>query len=181
MEALLSSGGPQTDVLVGPLKYGLGGDIYPQGSYIQQRRQATTFSNVNSAEAGGGVRTITINIGSSSEWIDPSTILLSFLITNRDTGLDLFPATPNPAVLFSRLQIRMGSTLIEDIEQYGKLCNIMTKFSMSPGKMMDMNQLGFGTEHPATNPNHFLAGQHEARKIEKTWHKSKFQTCVHEI
>ena len=151
MEALLSSGGPQTDVLVGPLKYGLD----PQGSYIQQRRQATTFSNVNSAEAGGGVRTITINVGSSSEWIDPSTILLSFLITNRSTTLDLFPATPNPAVLFNRLQLRMGSTLIEDIEQYGKLSNIMTKLSMSPGKMMDMNQLGFGTENVATNPNPF--------------------------
>ena len=31
MEALLSSGGPESDVLVGPLKYGLD----PQGSYVQ--------------------------------------------------------------------------------------------------------------------------------------------------
>ena len=77
MEALLSSGGPETDVLVGPLKYGLD----PQGSYIQQRRSSTTFSNVNSASPLG-VRTITINVGSF--WLDPSTVLVSMLITNTD-------------------------------------------------------------------------------------------------
>ena len=78
MEALLSSGGPQTDVLVGPLKFGLDS----QGSYVTQRRQSTTFSNVNSASPAG-VKTITINCGSSSEWLDPSTVLPSFLLLTR--------------------------------------------------------------------------------------------------
>ena len=79
MEALLSSN-PQSDVLVGPLKFGLD----PQGSYVQGSRESTTFSNVNSASPAG-VKTITINVGSSSEWLDSSTVLLSFLITNNDT------------------------------------------------------------------------------------------------
>ena len=79
MEALLSLGGPQSDILVGPLKFGLD----PQGSYVQQRRNSTTFSNVISASPAG-VKTITINCGSSSERLDPSTVLLSFLITNTD-------------------------------------------------------------------------------------------------
>ena len=39
MEALLSSGGAETDVLVGNLSYGLD----PQGSYVTHRRQSTTF------------------------------------------------------------------------------------------------------------------------------------------
>ena len=110
MEALLSSGGPQTDVLVGPLKYGLD----PQVSYVTQRRQSTTFSNVNSASLAG-VKTNTINVGSSSEWLDPSTVLLSFLITYGDGNNALWPATPSAACLFDRLQVRLSSTLIEDI------------------------------------------------------------------
>ena len=105
MEALLSSGGPQLDTLVGPLKFGLD----PQGSYVSQRRQSTTFSNVNSASPAG-VKTITINCGSSSEWLDCNTVLLSFLITNADGTNALFPATPSASVLFDRLQIRLGST-----------------------------------------------------------------------
>ena len=104
MEALLSSGGPQSDVLVGPLKFGLD----PQGSYVTQRRQATTSSNVNSASPSG-VKTVTINVGSSSEWLDCSTCLLSFLITNTDAALALFPATTGAHCLFDRLQVRLGS------------------------------------------------------------------------
>ena len=99
MEALLSSGGPQSDVLVEPLTFGLD----PQGSYVTQRRQSTTFSNVNSASPAG-VKTITINCGSSSEWLDPSTVLVSMLITNTDGTNALFPAAPEATILIERLQ-----------------------------------------------------------------------------
>ena len=112
---------------------------------MQQRRQATTFSNVNSASPSG-VKTITISVGSSSEWLDPSTVLLIFLITNTDGTNALWPAAPEASVLFDRLQIRLGSTLVEDIQDYGKLAHIMTKLSMSPQKKMDAAQLGFGTQ-----------------------------------
>ena len=129
MEALLSSGGPQIDVLVGPLKFGLD----PQGSYVTQRRQSTTFSNVNSASPAG-VKTITINVGSSSEWLDPSTVLISMLIPNTDGTNALWPATVGAHCLFDRLQVRLGSSLAEDISEYGKLCEILQKLSMSPAK-----------------------------------------------
>ena len=139
MEALLSSGGPPSDVLVGPLKFGLD----PQGSYVTQRRQSTTFSNVNSASPAG-VKTITINCGSSSEWLDCSTVLLSFLITNTDGTNALFPATPSASVLFDRLQIRLGSTLVEDIQEFGKLTHIMEMLSMSPQKKWIWHNLDSG-------------------------------------
>ena len=160
MEALLSSGGPQSDVLVGPLKFGLD----PQGSYVTQRRQATTFSNVNSASPTG-VKTITINCGSSSEWLDPSTALLSFLITNTDGTNALWPATVGAHCLFDRLQVRLGSTLVEDIQEFGKLTEIMQKLSMSPQKKMDQGQLGFGTAAASVNGSYFLADQHDAQTI----------------
>ena len=146
MEALLASNGPQSDVLVGPLKYGLD----PQGSYVTSRRQSTTFSNVNVANPES-VRVITINCGSASEWMDPKTVLLSFNIKNKDNTNHLYPATPDPACLFSRLQIRLGSTLIEDISEFGKIQDVMTKFSMDPQKRMDHYQLGFGVAPPVAS------------------------------
>ncbi len=160
MEALLSSGGPQTDVLVGPLKYGLD----PQGSYCTHSRESTTFSNVNSASPAG-VKTVTINVGSSSEWLDPSTLLLSFLITNTDGTNALWPATVGCHCLFDGLQIRLGSTLVEDITEFGKLTEIMTRLSASPQKKIDMGQLGFGTTAASANGSYFLADQHDARTI----------------
>lgn len=159
MEALLSSGGPETDVLVGPLQYGLD----PQGSYVTARRESTTFSNVNSASPAG-VKTITINVGSSSEWLDPQSAILSFLVTN--TGADaLWPATPGAECLFDRLQIRLGSTLVEDIQEFGKLSHIMHQLSMSPQKRLDQGHIGFGTTAATANGSYFLSGQHDARTI----------------
>jgi hypothetical protein len=160
MEALLSSGGPETDVLVGPLKFGLD----PQGSYVAARRSATIFSNVNSASPAG-VKTITINCGSSSEWLDPSTVLLSFLITNTDAVHALWPATVGAHCLFERLQIRLGSTLVEDIQDFGKLTEIMQRLSMSPQKKMDEGHLGFDTQAATVNGSYFLADQHDAQTV----------------
>jgi hypothetical protein len=142
------------------LKFGLD----PQGSYVQQRRNSTTFSNVTSASPAG-VKTITINCGSSSEWLDPSTILLSFLITNTDATNALWAATAESSCLFDRMQVRLGSTLIEDIQDYGELAHIMTKLSMSPQKKMDAAQLGFGTQAASVNGSYFLAGQNDKQTI----------------
>ena len=164
MEALLASHNESGtgEHLVGPLKFGLDA----QGSYVASRRQSTTFSNVNLASPEG-VKTITINVGSSSEWLDPSTLLLSFLIKETANAHSLFPATPDPSCLFSRLQIRLGSTLVEDIQEYGKLSDIMTKLSMSPAKKMDLYQMGFGARPAQSSNSYFEADNHLARLITK--------------
>ena len=115
MEALLAaaSNNGAEETLIGNLRYGLD----PQGSYVTHRRHSTTFSNVNFASPKS-VKSITINCGSASEWMDPQSILLSMLCVNDSTTEQLFPASPNPAVLFDRLQIRLGSTLVEDIQGF---------------------------------------------------------------
>jgi len=160
MEAILSSPGPESETLVGPLRFGLD----PQGSYCQGSREATTFSNVNSASPAG-VKAITINVGSSSEWLDPSTVLLSFLLTNTDSVKELFPSTVGAHCLFDRLSIRLGSTLVEQISEFGKCTEILTKLSMSPQKRLDQGQMGFGTAATAGNGGYSIDGNHEARKI----------------
>ena len=94
-----------------------------------------------------------------------SSVLLSFLITNNDGTNALFPATVGAHCLFDRLTVRLGSTLIEDIQEFGKLTEIMTRMSASPAKKMDMGQLGFGTAAATANGSYFLADQHDAQTI----------------
>ena len=152
MEALLSSPGPeQSETLINSLKYGLD----PQGNYIQVRRASTTFSNVNSASPQS-VKQITINCGSSSEWLDPQSVLLSFLITNGDNANELWPATTGCHCLFDRLTLKMGSTVVEDIQDFNKITQMLTRLSVPADKHKDQAQLGFGSD--ATN-------EHDARKI----------------
>ena len=92
-------------------------------------------------------------------------MLLSFLITETSGAHALFPATPGAECLFDRLQIRLGSTLVEDIQEFGKLSHLMHQFSMSPQKRLEQGHLGFGTQAAAVDGSYFLAGQHDARTI----------------
>jgi hypothetical protein len=55
--------------------------------------------------------------------------------------------------------------LVEDIQDFGKLTEIMQKLSMSPQKKMDEGQLGFGTAAATVNGSYFLADQHDAQTI----------------
>ena len=170
MEALLASGGPELDVLVGQLSYGLD----KTGSYISANRASTTFSNVNSASPDG-VKLTTLNIGSANEWLDPSSVLLSFLVSETGTeNKQLWPASPDPAILFSRLQIFLGSTQVEDIQDYNKLNDIMTKVSMSPSKKLDHFQLGFGVEPTVLATSYFHTDQHIPQKIAHSGNKRVF-------
>ena len=159
MEALLASSQEQ-EPLVGPLAYGLD----PSASYVQARRQSTTFSNVNSASPDG-VKTITLTMGSASEWLDPTTALLSMLITETSGANALFPATPGAECLFDRFQLYLGSTLVEDIQEFGKLSHIMHQLSMSPQKRLDQGHLGFGTQGATGDNSYFNTSNHDARTI----------------
>ena len=77
----------------------------------------------------------------------------------RDGTNALWAATVGAHCLFNRLQVRLGSTLIEDIQEFGKLTEIMEKLSMSPQKRMDQEQLGFRTLAASANGSYFLADQ----------------------
>ena len=147
MEAVLSAS-DNSPPLIGPLSYGLD----PQGSYITNRRSSTTFSNVNSASPIG-VKTITINCGSSSEWLDCESCVLSMLITNSGAQ-PLRAATVGAHCLFDTLIVRMGSTEIERIDQFGKVTEILTKLSYSSQKRIEMGMLGFGTQAFGASDSH---------------------------
>jgi len=54
---------------------------------------------------------------------------------------------------------------VEQIDQFGKVTEIMQKLSMSPQKKMDQGQLGFGMQAASANGSYFLADQQDAKTI----------------
>ena len=146
--------------LVGPLRFGLD----PQGDYVVDRTESTSYSNVNLASPAG-VKAITLSLGSASQWCDPSSVLISMTIRNKHATNALWPATCGAHCLFQRLQVYFGSTEVENLEGFGKITEALTKLSLGPAKRLDMARMGFGVDIPAQHPNLFLDGQHNAKKI----------------
>lgn len=161
MEAVLSSENISTDVLPSGLAYGLD----KSGSMVTHRRSASLFAlgNIYSPE---GVKMIQINIGSPNEWLVPDSVYFSANIHNLEAAKKLYPASPDPGVLFERVDIFLGGQKIESITEYARCNELFTRLTKSPQKKEMDAHLGFGVEVSSTPPEWDSAQNHTAKFID---------------
>jgi hypothetical protein len=93
---------------------------------------------------------ITIPFGSSHEWLDPASVIFSANLIKPEAAA-LQAASPDPNVLFERVDIRCGGVLVESLDSWGRCNTLFTRLTMNPQKKLNLAQLGFGTEIPATS------------------------------
>jgi hypothetical protein len=108
------------------------------------------------------VQIIRFNLASAVEWCDPSSVIVSFVVKN-DAANPLHPATVGAHCLFDRLQVRISSAQIEDIEHYGRLTEQFSRL-LPAEKRLNNGVLGFGTLQ-TTTANMFLEGAHAVKEI----------------
>jgi hypothetical protein len=162
MEAVLSSQAVNTDVLPPSLSYGLDAS----GSFVTGRREAIVYA-LGSSYAPNGVKMLQFNIGSTTEWLVPESLIFSAEIENLDTTNALWAAAPDASVLFERVDIRMSGQLIESITEYARCNELFTRLTTSPMKKINSAQYGFGTQIAAAEPDWSAAQQHDAATIPK--------------
>ena len=106
------------DHLVDGLKY----KLEPGASYVQSRRQVTWYPSGSAIYSPtSGTRLIRVNINSSGEWLDPSSIRLSYKLNNTDEDdRKTLRTIGDPLCFFSRLRILIGSVVAEDINDYSR-------------------------------------------------------------
>jgi hypothetical protein len=132
--------------------------VRPGAKYVQDRRQAKVFSSVNSASPTG-VNTIRWVISDDVSWLDPSSIMLSFVVNNTSGANPLKPATAGPHCLFSRVQLRLAGQSIEDLDQYNVICEALER-CIPAGKRVSFGSYGFGQTLGTSQV--FKAGSHTA-------------------
>ena len=160
MEAILASQSVDTDILPPNLKYAPD----PTGSFVTAKAERTVFA-LGSSYSPGGVRMITIPIGSTTEWLVPESLVFSALISNEHATRALWPASPDANVLFERVDIRLGGNLIESVTESARVNQLFTNLTMSPTKKLNAHQMGFGTQISATPPEWDAAQQHDAAVV----------------
>ena len=79
-----------------------------------------------------GVRLCRFNLADQQGWLDGSTLRLAFTLTNLSPTSVLAPVVDSPASMFRRLRIiANGSAVIEDIEEYGRVFQLMSELRSS--------------------------------------------------
>ena len=99
-------------------------------SYITERRQVTFAPSSASSWKPSGVRLCRFNLADMSGWLDGRTVRLFFTLTNLHATSALDPICDSPAGMFRRVRIiANGSSVIEDIEDYGRVSQMFTYLS----------------------------------------------------
>ena len=90
-------------------------------SYVISRQNTSFHPSSASAWRPSGVRLARFNLADQSGWLDGGTLRLIFTLTNLNAGAVLIPDCDSPASMFRRVRVICnGSSVIEDIEEYGR-------------------------------------------------------------
>ena len=142
------------------LSYGLD----PSGSFVLAKNARTVFA-LGSSYSPAGVKMIQIPFGSTTEWLVPESVVFSALVTNEHASRALWPASPDPNVMFERIDVRLGNVLVESVTESARVNQLLTNLTMSPQKKINAHQSGFGTQVSSAHAQWDAAQNHDAATI----------------
>jgi hypothetical protein len=122
--------------------------LRPGASYVTDRKSVTFWPQGGNQYAPDGVKVIKISLN-GDQWLDPSTVKLFYSITNTtelntSTTLDdLMPLVQGAWGFFRRLRVICGGQIVEDIDNYNRLHEMVHMMKPTEKRMNDAIE-GFG-------------------------------------
>ena len=100
--------------------------IPPGASYVTDRRTISYFTaGSNIYQSGSGTKIIRINL-TGDGWLDPSSIRLHYtLVNNNSTTGHMLRTIGGPWSFFRRVRCLIGGALIDDIDYYNRVHEMM--------------------------------------------------------
>ena len=115
---------------------GLSFKLNPGASYVTDRRSVTYHpqgSNIYKPIAGTKLIRILLT---GDNWLDPSTLRIMFTLNNDETAKNLRPLS-GPWSFFRRMRILAAGQLVEDIDQYNRIHEMMQFFVAKESRLND--------------------------------------------
>ena len=104
---------------------GLSFKLQPGASYVVDRRSVTYHpQGSNIYTPGAGTRLIRILL-TGEDWMDPSTLRVMFNIKKNGNNLQYLRLLGGPWSFFRRMRILAAGQLVEDIDQYNRIHEMM--------------------------------------------------------
>jgi len=104
---------------------GLSFKLAQGASYVTNRRSVSFFpSGSDTYGPTSGTKVIKIRLN-GTDWLDPSTVKIMFTLTNpAGTGAADMQFLSGPHAFFRRLRVVCGGQIVEDIDDYNRVCEM---------------------------------------------------------
>ena len=112
--------------------------LAPGASYVTDRRSVSFFpqgSNIYKPQTG--TKVIKIALTGTGEWLDPSTLQLQFKLENGEQINKALFVVGQPHSFFRRARLMCGGTVVEDIDQYNRVHEMLSVLSGKFNRDMD--------------------------------------------
>ena len=120
--------------------------LRPSASYVTDRKFVTFWPQGSSEyKVTGGVKVIKININ-GTDWLDPSSVKLHFIVKNNDATTTLRPFVNGIHNWFRRLRVIIGGQVVEDIDNYNRVCQMFTLMMDKHKQLNDSIESWTGTD-----------------------------------
>ena len=126
------------DVLIDSLSF----KLPSSANFINDRRSVSFFPSGGNVYAPTGVKIIKFML-SGSDWLDPSSVRINFRLSNGYADRTLHLINPLPSNFFRRLRIIAGGQVIEDIDSYNRVYNMIHTLLPAERRLNDYAE-GFG-------------------------------------
>ena len=113
---------------------GLSFKMQPGASYVVDRRSVTYHpqgSNIYKPSAGTKLIRILLT---GDNWLDPSTLRIQFNVNNDETTAKYLYVLGGPHSFFRRMRILVAGQLVEDIDQYNRIHEMMSILTASESR-----------------------------------------------
>jgi hypothetical protein len=111
-------------------------------NFITDKRSVSYYPSNGNEFSPQGVKILRFML-TGTDWLDPSTLRVQYKFNNRDTTNKLFPINSLAAIPFRRLRILCGGQLVEDIDYYNLVYNMLHTLLPVERRMNDVVE-GFG-------------------------------------
>jgi hypothetical protein len=127
------------------LPEGLNYELSSVAPYVESKSQIELAATSGTIFTPTGNRVITFQIPPSTQWLVPESLVMSFTVTNfaANGGDTWTPAHYHPMCMFSRITVRCGAALVEDITDAGRLSSMLCLLHSHERRLADAAQ-GFG-------------------------------------
>ena len=97
-------------------------------SYVTDRKQSSYFASGSNIYSPTGTGVVKISINDASAWLDPESVLLQFVVENKNTtaAKKLYPISAT--AFFRRVRTMAGNgVVLEDISDYSRVHHLFKK------------------------------------------------------
>jgi hypothetical protein len=111
-------------------------------NFITDKRSVSFYPSNGNEFSPQGVKILRFML-TGTDWLDPSTLRIQYRFNNRDSNHNLYPISSLAAIPFRRLRILCGGQLVEDIDYYNLVYNLLHTMMPAERRLNDVVE-GFG-------------------------------------